>query len=216
VTLLIPGTLPRHQLEPQDLTRESAREAAREELSKREYQEAEPGLVQRALTWVFDQLGELLDGASAVAPGGALGVLALVMLLGVLVAVVLARVGPLARRSAGSPLFQGGTVLSAGEHRALADQAASEGRYADAVRERLRAVVRELESRGALDPRPGRTAGEVARDGGAAVPSLADDLRRAAVLFDETWYGGRTADASSYATLVAVDDRVCAARLTAS
>ena len=75
-------------------------------------------------------------------------------------------------------------------------------------------MVRELESRGALDPRPGRTAGEVARDGGAAVPALADDLRRASVLFDEVWYGGRTADAASYAVLTAVDERVCGSRLT--
>ena len=74
-------------------------------------------------------------------------------------------------------------------------------------------MVRDLESRGALDPRPGRTAGEVARDGGAAVPALADDLRRAAVLFDEVWYGGRNADAGSYAELVGVDERVRGSRL---
>jgi hypothetical protein len=45
------------------------------------------------------------------------------------------------------------------------------------------------------------------------VPAVADDLRRAAVVFDEIWYGGRTADASSYAFLVEVDDRVAASRL---
>jgi hypothetical protein len=214
VTLLTSGA--RWLLDPRDLSREGAREAAREELSKREYQEAEPGLLQRALDWVFDKLADVLDGASAFAPGGGLGVLALAILLTLLVVAVLVRVGPLARRSAGTPLFQAGTDLSAAEHRALADAAAAGGRYADAVRERLRGIVRELESRGALDPRPGRTAGEVARDGGAAVPVLAEDLRRAAVLFDETWYGGRAADASSYAVLVAVDDRVRAARLAAS
>ena len=73
--------------------------------------------------------------------------------------------------------------------------------------------MRELEARGALDPRPGRTAGEVARDGGAAVPAVADDLRRAARVFDEVWYGGRPADAASYAALVAVDARVASSRL---
>lgn len=211
MTLLAPNP---SGLAPDELTRNGARDAAREELSKREYQEAEPGLLERGIQWVFDQVTELLDRAGAVAPGGLLGLLALAILLGLLIAVVLARVGPAARRSAGAPLFEEDTELSAGGHRALADSAAREARYADAVRERLRAVVRELESRGALDPRPGRTAGEVARDGGATVPALADDLRRATVLFDEIWYGGRTADASSYATLTAVDDLVCAARLT--
>ncbi len=116
--------------------------------------------------------------------------------------------GPLARSSRPPAVFAGSALRTADEHRALAQTAADQGRWADAVRERLRAVVRELEACGALDPRPGRTAGEVARDGGAAVPEVAADLARAAGVFDEVWYGGRTADASSYAVLVAVDERV--------
>lgn len=44
------------------------------------------------------------------------------------------------------------------------------------------------------------------------MPALAEDLRRAALLFDEIWYGGRTADASSYAVLVQVDDKIPGAR----
>jgi hypothetical protein len=138
----------------------------------------------------------------------------LVLVLVGLVALVLFRTGPLARRGPGrEALFAGSPALSAQGHRELAEAAAREGRWADAVRERLRAVVRDLESRGALDPRPGRTAGEVARDGGAAVPALAEDLGRAAVLFDEVWYGGRAADAGSYAVLVGVDERVRDSRL---
>ena len=98
------------------------------------------------------------------------------MLVGLLVAVVLTRVGPLARSRRPAAVFAGSAVLTADEHRAQAQAAAEQGRWAEAVRERLRAVVRELEARGALDPRPGRTAGEVARDGGAAVPDVAADL----------------------------------------
>lgn len=195
-----------------DLTRESAREAAREELRRREYDDARPPLLVRAAGRVLREIGELLDRAAGAAPGGRLGLLALAVLLGLLVFVVLSRVGPLARATERAPLFEGSRALTAAEHRALAESAAVEGRFADAVRERLRAVVRELEARGALDPRPGRTAGEVARDGGAALPDVADDLRRAARTFDEVWYGGRTADAASYASLVAVDERVRASR----
>lgn len=192
-----------------EVSREAAQEAAREELRRREYDEAQPPLVYRLLGRVVREIGELFDRAASVAPGGSLGVIALITLLGLFVAVVLTRVGPLARsRSAAQPLFAGTTSLSAAEHRRLAESAAAEGRFADAVRERLRAVVRTLEARGALDPRPGRTAGEVARDGGRAMPALAEDLRRAALLFDEIWYGGRTADASSYAVLVQVDDKI--------
>lgn len=198
----------------EELSRDAAREAARDELRRQEYTQAEPPLLVRVLGRVAREIGDLLDLAAVAAPGGTLGVLALVVLVALFVAVVLSRVGPLAGRSTGRPLFSAGTALTAAEHRTLAEQAAGEGRFADAVRERLRAIVRDLEARGALDPRPGRTAGEVARDGGGAVPALADDLRRAAVLFDEIWYGGRAADASSYAVLVGVDERVGASRLT--
>ena len=199
-----------------DLTREGARDLVRDELRRREYADARPPLLVRVVGRVVRELGELLDRAAGAAPGGRLGLLALLVLLGLLVAVVLSRVGPLARSGATTPLFEGSRVLTAGEHRGLAESAAAEGRFAEAVRERLRAVVRELEARGALDPRPGRTAGEVARDGGAAVPAVAEDLRTAARTFDEVWYGGRTADASSYALLVGVDERVSASRLVLS
>jgi hypothetical protein len=188
--------------------RDAARDAAERELRRREYVDAQPSLVTRVLGRVLREVGELLDLAAGAAPGGLLGLLALLVLVGLLVAIVLTRIGPLARSRRPAALFAGAAVLTADEHRAQAQAAAEQGRWAEAVRERLRAVVRELEARGALDPRPGRTAGEVARDGGAAVPDVAADLRRAAVLFDEVWYGGRPADASSYAVLVAVDDRV--------
>ncbi len=199
-----------------ELSRDAARDAAREELRRREYTEAQPPLLLRLVGRVVREIGELFDRAAGFAPGGPLGVLALLLLAGLFVAVVLTRIGPLARRSGGQPLFAGASALSAAEHRRLAERAASEGRFAEAVRERLRAIVRTLEARGVLDPRPGRTAGEVARDGGRAVPALADDLRRAALVFDQIWYGGRPADATSYAVLVAVDERVASTRLVAA
>ena len=196
-----------------DLGRDAAREAAREELRRQEYSDARPELLLRAVGRVLREVGGLLDRAAGAVPGGRLGLLALLVLLGLFVAVVATRVGPLARRSDDAALFQGSAVLTAAQHRVLAESAARAGRYADAVRERLRAVTRDLESRGALDARPGRTAGEVARDGGAAVPAVAEELRRAAGRFDEVWHGGRAADASSYAVLVALDEHVAASRL---
>ena len=199
----------------EQLTRESAREAARDQLRRPEYDQAQPPLVLRVVGRILRELGMLLDRAAGASPGGRLGLLALLLLLGAFTAVVLSRVGPLARRSGAAPLFDGSAVLTAAQHRDLAEAAAQAGRYADAIRERLRAVVRDLEARGALDPRPGRTAGEVATDGGAAVPALGRDLRSAAVLFDEIWYGGRTADATSYALLVRVDDLVARSQLVA-
>ena len=196
-----------------DLTRESARDAAREELSRPQYEDAQPPLLVRLAGRLLRELLELVDGAAAAVPGGRVGLLLLLALLGLFVAVVLSRVRPGSGGRRQAPLFEGSAVLSAAEHRALAESAAAEGRFADAVRERLRAVVRDLEARGVLDARPGRTAGEVARDAGSAVPATAEDLRRAAHVFDEIWYGGRTADASSYAVLVEVDQRVGRTRM---
>jgi len=196
-----------------ELDRESARDAAAEELSRQPYQEAQPSLLLRAVGRVLREIGELLDGAASAAPGGPLGLLLLTLLLGLLVAVVVGKLRPGRDSSTAAALFEGGRVLSAGEHRARAEAAAAEGRFADAVRERLRAVVRELEARGVLDPRPGRTADEVAREAGAAVPEVAGDLTRAARVFEQVWYGGRPADAAGYRVLVEVDQHLVDRRL---
>jgi hypothetical protein len=194
-------------------TPEAAREAARRELSKRAYQDAQPPLTYRALRWIIDKIGELLDKAAGSVPGGKLGLLLLVVLVIGVVAVVVVQLRPTLRSQRNDELFDAGQVLSADEHRRRAEQAATRGDHAEAVRERLRAVVRELEQRGLLDARPGRTADEVAREAGRAVPSLAEPLRRGATVFDEVWYGGRAADATSYAVLVELDRLVTATRL---
>lgn len=199
-----------------DLTREAARRAAREELLNRKYRDAEPPLLVRLVGKLIRTFLELLDRAAGAAPGGRLGLLLLVLLMAALVAVVLVRLRPVGGRGRSAEVFTTGRPLTADEHRTRADAAAAGGQWADAVRERLRAIVRELESPGVLEQRPGRTAGEVARDGSAAVPVLAADLQRATRTFDEVWYGGRTADASSYAVLVDADRAVSSARLMLS
>lgn len=198
-----------------ELTRDQARDAAREELSRPAYDEAQPSLVLRVVGRALRELAELLDRAASAAPGGALGLLLLAGLLVLAVYVVVARVRPRAWGQVPGPLFGAASPLTAAQHRELAEQAAAAGRPADAVRERLRAVVRELEARGVLDPKPGRTADEVAREAGLAVPEVAADLTRAAGVFDEIWYGGRPADDADYALLVDVDRRLLERRLVA-
>jgi hypothetical protein len=196
-----------------EIGREAARRAAREELSDRRYTDAQPPLITRIVGRIIREFLELLAKAADGAPGGTLGLLLLAALVVLLAAVVFDKLGPPGRREATAPLFGTGRELSADEHRQLADEAAAQGRWADAVRERLRAVVRELEARGVVEPRPGRTADEVALEAGRVLPPLAEPLRAGARLFDEVWYGGRPADASSYAVLVALDERVVAVRV---
>ncbi len=196
------------------LTRDSAQDAARRELSRQEYADARPSVVLRLIGRALRALGDLLDRAASGVGNGSLARALLLGVLALVVLVVLLRLGPLHRRPRGrGGLFDGSAALDAAGHRAAADALAARGHFAEAVRERLRAVVRGLEERGVLDARPGRTSGEVARDAGAAAPALAADLRRAVGVFDQVWYGGHAAGPDSYRVLVEVDQRVGAARL---
>lgn len=191
----------------------AARDAARRELNKIAYQRAKPSLASRAVTYLFDKINALLAQASGSVPGGSVGLLLLLLIAAGVTTLVVVRLRPSLRTVTRDDLFDAGRTLSADDHRLRAERAASQGLFADAVRERLRAIFRDLEHRGLLDPRPGRTADEVAREVGAAVPAVADPLRRAAGVFDEVWYGGRTADATSYAVLVEVDRCISTTRL---
>jgi hypothetical protein len=197
---------------PVELGREAAQEAAREELARQIYRDAGPGLTERVLRWVLERVGDLLDELAGVSPGGYAGLV--VVLLLVLVAVVAIRhqVGPLGRRESGDRSLFVGHERSSDEHRAAADAHAAAGRWAEAVRERLRAVVRSLEERAVLEPRPGRTADEAAAEAGLALPDCAADLRSAARLFDDVWYGGRPVGPEGDAALRALDERVRSAR----
>lgn len=196
----------------QDLPgRGEARDAARRELERHQYDEAKPSLTYRALSWVIGKIEDALRHAAAV-PGGRLGVLLIVLVAGLLVAIVVVRLRPSMRTPFSAELFVGTQVLTAAQHRQAAEAAAVRGDFADAVRERLRAIVRALEERGVLDPRPGRTALEVSAEAATSLPSSAEPLRRAAVAFERIWYGGQPADPSAYAVLVSVDDEVAGAR----
>lgn len=213
MTPVVPGgPVPAPGAVPIDIGADPARELAREELSGRIYQEASPNLVQELLQWIARRLEDLLRAASGVAPGGGWGLLVLVVLLVVVVIVVRRRFGPLARTAAAPGAVLGGTERTAAEHRRLADSHAAGGFFDDAVRERMRAIVRSLEERTILEPRQGRTAGDAARAGGRALPAVADDLLEAARRFDETVYGGRTADAGTDARLREIDAAVAATR----
>ena len=195
-----------------DPSREQARDWALRELSDPAYAQARPGWVERLVRWVIDRLSEL-QVPDTLAPGRSLGTALLLVLLFLAVVVVLNRTGLLRRgaRVASSGAVLDGAQHTAAEHRRLADEAAAAGRFDVAVRERFRAVARSLEERVVLDERPGRTADEMAAEAGGALPTTADALRSAAQVFDDVWYGGRTATAAHDAQLRELDQAVGAA-----
>lgn len=194
-----------------ELGREEAARLAREELSRGEYRGAQPGLLRRAVEWVQERLGDLLDRAAGAAPGGWAGLLTVAALVVVAVVVVRARVGPLAREHRARALFTGST-LTAEQHRAAADAHAGSGRWNEAVRERLRALVRDLQERDIVAAGPGITADEAADQAGSALPGLGGELRAAAALFDAVAYGARLATSQQDAGLRRLDEQVRAAR----
>ncbi len=196
-----------------DPDRPTARRWAVEELTDRAYVQAQPGLVDRAVRWVMDRLGDLLDRAGGAGTGYGLVVGLVVVAAAVVLALLLA--GPVrrrARRQAAAGAVFGSVLRTAAEHRQAAEQAARAARWDVAVQERFRAVARALEERVVLDARPGRTADEVAREAGAALPGTDRALLLAARAFDDVTYGERPGTEAAYRACVGADDAVRAAR----
>jgi hypothetical protein len=98
-----------------------------------------------------------------------------------------------------------------------ADELAAAGRWAEAVRERLRAILRGLIERELVPSSPGWTVMELVRAAGRSRGDLSAPLDAAAAIFSEIWYGLRPATAeddaamrahaAAVAALVAVSDR---------
>lgn len=196
---------------PVDPDAETARGWLEAELADPIYHEG-PSLLDRLLAWIFEQLENAQRAASQVDPRVAAAVVIGIVLVVAAVAFVVAGPVARARRARRSVAVFGDDTRTAGELRAAADAHAAEGRFDDAVLDRFRAILRSLEERALLDPRPGTTADEGAALAGAQLPDRAEDLRAAASLFDEVCYGDRTARREDDAWLREVDTRVAAAR----
>lgn len=191
---------------PVTISRDPAREAAERELSKPAYHENDPSWFVRALNKFWEWVDKLFSAASGAAPGGTLGLVVIILAVLALVLLLWWRLGAPRRSpaSAQAPLFDAGP-RSAAEHRAAADAHAAQGHWNQAVQERMRALVRSLEERALLDPRPGRTADEAATEAARPFPAHADALHTAARTFDDIAYGGRTATQDAYQALTALD-----------
>jgi hypothetical protein len=189
-----------------EIDRDAAHDAAQRELSKPIYPKA--SLLDRLTDWLDEMLFKLLTEASSV-PGGwfTLTVLFLLVAVAVVVAVRIARRTMRTNRGRDAELF-GAHELTSAEHRATAEQLAAQGNWSAAIRHRLRAVARHLEETAVLNPIPGRTATELARDAGAALPDLTDELRRAAEAFNDVTYGERPGTEAGYRMVADLDDHL--------
>ncbi|ADL44569.1 DUF4129 domain-containing protein [Micromonospora aurantiaca] len=77
-----------------------------------------------------------------------------------------------------------------------ADRLAAEGRYAEAVRERLREMVRLLVVRQVVEPRPGLTVVELTEAAARNRPQVRPTLHAAGAIFSDLWYAQRPATAA--------------------
>jgi hypothetical protein len=190
---------------PVAIPRDAAREAAQRELSKPIYHQNDPSLLQRALNWLWDKIADLLGAAASATPGGPVGLAVVIAATVALLITLRLRLGRIRTLSTTAPALFDDLPRTAAEHRAAAEEHANRQQWTLALQERMRAIVRALEERTILDPRPGRTADEAAAEAGRSLPAHSAQLHAAARAFDDVTYGGRPATRQSYTTLCDLD-----------
>jgi Domain of unknown function (DUF4129) len=195
--------------------RDQARELARQELRKTIYHRDDPSVVDRIVSRITDWLNNLFGHSVAPHTSSGMSWGGLIVLVAVVVIVVAAiwwRLGGVRRSAAQSNALLDDQAGSAKDHRSESERLAAAGQWAEAIRERLRAIARDLEERAILTPRPGRTADELATEAGSALPGQAAALHEGVRIFDDVWYGGRTPSADGYQRLTALDESVRSAK----
>ena len=189
-----------------DIDRDAAHQAAQIELGKPIYSKG--SAAQQFADWVNELLYRLLQKTVSI-PGGwfTTTVLLTLLAIAVVVAIQVARRTMRTKRGGDHLLFEA-AQLTAAQHRSTAESYAAEENWAAAIRHRLRAVARQLEETGVLDPSAGRTANELARDAGAALPHLGGELSEAATAFNDVTYGERPGTQAAYRMIADLDDHL--------
>jgi len=188
------------------VTRQQGQRLARAELSKEMYHHG-----FSLPEWIDHVIDDLLNGAAGAV--GRTGLIVLAAVLAVAIVVVMALIGPVARtRSRGRSALLADSRLSARDHRQQAERMAAAGDYTAAIIESVRAIAADLEERGILPPRVGRTAHEFAAEAGGPLPDHAASLAAAARLFDDVRYGEQAGTLAGYQQVRDLDAAIQSAR----
>jgi Domain of unknown function (DUF4129) len=189
-----------------DIDRDAAHQAAEIELGKPIYSKG--SAAKQFADWINEVLYRVLQKTASI-PGGwfTTTVLLILLAIAVVVAIHIARRTMRTNRGGDYKLFES-SPLTAAQHRATAESFAAQGDWTAAIRHRLRAVARQLEETGVLEPAPGRTANELARDAGAALPHLEGELSRSATAFNDVTYGEQPGSEAAYQMIAELDDHL--------
>lgn len=195
--------------EPPEVVRETADEILRRPI----YQPPEPGVIERAIDWLLEQLGRLVPDAGGPPVGGGgflVGWVFLAVVAG-LALYMLFKVMPRRLAKAETETIEVETTIthttSRREWLDRAVEAEAEGRWRDAVRARYRALVAGLIDRNELPAETGATSGEYSATFGVEPPrgpAFGDATGR----FEAVWYGGSAATGLDADALRAADEIV--------
>jgi hypothetical protein len=180
---------------PIGIDREEAQRRADEELSKSKYSHI-PEWLQHLIDWgqrTLENLVSTIVSGPQVGGGVSWGLVAVVLILLALVALIIWRVGLPRWRQVRRPDAEVDVDQSVlpSTYRDLAEAAAALGEYRTAIRERFRAIIRELEFRTIIAPRASRTAFEAATVASRELPHAQEPLYAAADIFSAVMYGDR-------------------------
>lgn len=190
---------------------DEARRWAQEELSRQVYQDAKPGWAEQIFAALRRGLGDLLGRLGVAQPNVGLVVLVALLLLAIVAIVLVVRPRLNRRHAQPAGVFAQATVLTAAQHRALAQAAARAGDHGTAVGEMFRAMARAAEERDVSVPALGRTASEITAELERAFPHQGRELARSAELFNAVRYGDLPATPAMYRQMVDVDAAIAAA-----
>lgn len=187
------------QEDPPTVDPDAAREAARDILSRAEYAEPEPSVVERAAEWVLDRVGSFIGTLTGGGPGSLIG--------WAIVAVFVGGAAWLIVRSLRVPTTElapavDGVRLDTAARRDAAgwleeaERAEARGDLVAALRCRHQALIATVVSRRLTDDVPGLTVREHQQQLAARFPEVGPDIADVTERFERTWYGGEPVSAA--------------------
>ena len=175
------------------MSADDVRRLADDILERSEFDEPEPNVAERIVTWIDDRIQDVL---TFLGQGGILTVLAIVVVivgLVVLVRHLLGRGWRPRRRRAGGEGVEIDVVRrkTPAQWREEASELEQRGDWKLALRARYRALVGDLLAEGLVDDAAGRTTGELRAEVAVGAPERAAAFSEASDLFDLAWYADR-------------------------